>query len=189
MLKCLFHIVQAKTKDTSVINILDEDDSEGDVFEDFTNKAGKRNTGKSASQATKLASKASSSTARPTKALPKGPISHKGRSATSKSQASVPDPRSGKAGTTASRKRKAPTDEDDDDSSEEDDEPVEEKGRQNAVFYKFFDHLGDNLYCRGQVVTPASQDSTAVVEGTSTSDVLLLLKTGLRYVPKWKTEG
>jgi hypothetical protein len=43
--------------------------------------------------------------------------------------------------------------------------------------------------CRGQGVTPASQDSTAVVEGTSTSDVLLLLKTGLRYVPKWKTEG
>ena len=43
--------------------------------------------------------------------------------------------------------------------------------------------------CRGQVVTPASQDSTAVVEGTGTSDVPLLLKTGLRYIPKWKTEG
>jgi hypothetical protein len=44
-------------------------------------------------------------------------------------------------------------------------------------------------YCRGQVVTPASQDSTAVVEGTSTSDVLLLLKTGPDMYLKWKTEG
>jgi hypothetical protein len=41
--------------------------------------------------------------------------------------------------------------------------------------------------CRGQVVTPASQDSTAVVEGTSTSDVLLLLKTGPDMYRKWKT--
>ena len=49
--------------------------------------------------------------------------------------------------------------------------------------------LSPLVWCRGQVVTPGSQDSTAVVEGTSTSDVLLLLKTGLRYVPKWKTEG
>ena len=43
--------------------------------------------------------------------------------------------------------------------------------------------------CRGQVVTPASQDGTAVVEGTSTSDVLLLLKTGLRYIPEVEDEG
>ena len=43
--------------------------------------------------------------------------------------------------------------------------------------------------CRGQVVNAAEQQYTAIVEGTSTSDVLLLLKTGLRYVPKWKTEG
>jgi hypothetical protein len=43
--------------------------------------------------------------------------------------------------------------------------------------------------CRGQVVTPASPDSTAVVEGTIASDVLLLLKTGLRYIPTWKSEG
>ena len=43
--------------------------------------------------------------------------------------------------------------------------------------------------CRGQVVPPASQDSTAVIAGISTSDVFLLLKIGLRYVPKWKTEG
>jgi hypothetical protein len=42
--------------------------------------------------------------------------------------------------------------------------------------------------CRGQAATPASQDIPAVVEGTSTSDVLLLLTTGLRYIPKWKTE-
>jgi hypothetical protein len=49
--------------------------------------------------------------------------------------------------------------------------------------------LTAHLVCSGQVVTPASQDSPAVVEGTSTSDVLLFLKTGLRYVPKWKTEG
>jgi hypothetical protein len=47
-------------------------------------------------------------------------------------------------------------------------------------------NIGD---CREQVVTPASQDSTAVVEGTSTSDLLLLLRTGLRYVSKWKREG
>jgi hypothetical protein len=39
----------------------------------------------------------------------------------------------------------------------------------------------------GQVVTPASQDSTAVVEGTSASDVLLLLKTELDMYRKWKT--
>jgi hypothetical protein len=40
---------------------------------------------------------------------------------------------------------------------------------------------------RRQVVTPASQESTAVVEGTGTSDVLLLLKTGPDMYRKWKT--
>jgi hypothetical protein len=37
------------------------------------------------------------------------------------------------------------------------------------------------------VVTPASQHGTAVVEGTSTSDVRLLIKTGPDIYRKWKT--
>jgi hypothetical protein len=41
--------------------------------------------------------------------------------------------------------------------------------------------------CRGQVVTAASQDSVDVVEGISTSDVLLLLKTGPDMYREWKT--
>jgi hypothetical protein len=40
--------------------------------------------------------------------------------------------------------------------------------------------------CRGPVDTPAAQDSSAVVEGSGTSDVLLLFKTGLRYTTKCK---
>jgi hypothetical protein len=48
---------------------------------------------------------------------------------------------------------------------------------------------GTSRVCREQVANPASQNSTAVVEGTSKGDVLVSLKTGLRYIPKWKTEG
>jgi hypothetical protein len=42
---------------------------------------------------------------------------------------------------------------------------------------------------RGQVVSLAKPDSTAVVKGTSTSDVLLLLKTELMMVAEVKDEG
>jgi hypothetical protein len=38
------------------------------------------------------------------------------------------------------------------------------------------------LLSRGQVVYPGTPDNTAVVEGSRTSDVLLLLKTGLMMV-------
>jgi hypothetical protein len=42
---------------------------------------------------------------------------------------------------------------------------------------------------RGQVVYPATPDSTAVVKGSSTSDVLLLLKTELMMVTEVEDEG
>jgi hypothetical protein len=42
---------------------------------------------------------------------------------------------------------------------------------------------------RGQVVYLATPDSTAVVMGSSTSDVLLLLKTELMMVTEVEDEG
>jgi hypothetical protein len=48
-------------------------------------------------------------------------------------------------------------------------------------------YVATPVQCRRQVVTPASQDSTAVVEGTSASDVLFLLKTGPDIYREWKT--
>jgi hypothetical protein len=42
---------------------------------------------------------------------------------------------------------------------------------------------------RGQVVYPARPDSTAVVKGSSTSDVLLLLKTERMMVTEVEDEG
>jgi hypothetical protein len=42
---------------------------------------------------------------------------------------------------------------------------------------------------RGQVVYLATPDSTAVVKGSNTSDVLLLLKTELMMVTEVEDEG
>ena len=42
---------------------------------------------------------------------------------------------------------------------------------------------------RGQVVYPATPDSTAVVKGSSTSEVLLLLKTERMMVTEVEDEG
>ena len=46
-----------------------------------------------------------------------------------------------------------------------------------------------HILSRGQVVYPATPDSTAVVKGSSTSDVLLLLKTELMMVTEVEDEG
>jgi hypothetical protein len=42
---------------------------------------------------------------------------------------------------------------------------------------------------RGHVVSPAQPDITTVVEGTSTSDVLLLFEIVLQIFPGVKTKG
>ena len=46
-----------------------------------------------------------------------------------------------------------------------------------------------DAYRGGQVICLTLEDSTAFVEGTSTSDVHLLPKTGPDMYRKWKTEG
>jgi hypothetical protein len=45
------------------------------------------------------------------------------------------------------------------------------------------------MMSRGQVVYLATPDSTAVVKGSSTSDVLLLLQTELMMVTEVEDEG
>ena len=49
--------------------------------------------------------------------------------------------------------------------------------------------LGWKYMSRGQVICLAQPDSTAVVEGTGTSDVLLLLKTVLSLFAEVEDEG
>jgi hypothetical protein len=46
-----------------------------------------------------------------------------------------------------------------------------------------------SMMSRGQVICPAAPDSTAVVKGSSTSGVLLLLQTELMMVTEGEDEG
>jgi hypothetical protein len=47
----------------------------------------------------------------------------------------------------------------------------------------------DYLCCRGQVVRAAERRYTAIVVGTSTSDVLLSFRTGLQIYTEVEDEG
>jgi hypothetical protein len=124
-----------------------EDDSDTDVFEDFSNKVKKGLFSKGKHTAAAAAGKKTQPERKTTARTTGAKAGRAGKSATATLQAKVATTKGSKRIT---KKRKAPFDEEDDEELADEEEGLDEAAKQNAMIYKFFDTLEDDYYlCHG----------------------------------------